>query len=156
MTTNSRVPTSPVSVRPRVRALDVDAAAPVDEIRLALEAYVKANEEKNAATRAEAAAQKALERALSAKGQTTAKEVIGNTQYTVTFLPGTRAVVDVRSLYSKVDLDVFLSIVTASQGAVKDAVGSNILASVVKDKDTDASLKIKKEPAPLSSRPVAH
>ena len=139
----SRIATPVRERAPRPRAVELDSDAPKDTAHIAaLKEYVRANKAKNAATREESAAKKSLERAMASSKMPAFSHVVDGMTYDVTFKPGEKDFVDVKELYGKVDLDTFLQIVGASQGAVKEMAGSVILAQVLKTEKTEAAVKV--------------
>ena len=135
-----------VQTRPRApRAVDVVSVAPaIPTYETALVEFIRANTAKNKATQQEGKAKKSLEKAMTEANVASFRMKVDDIMREAKIAPYTQDVVDIAALYGKVDLEVFLSIVSASHGAVKDKCGSALLASVIKTIDKDATLTVKK------------
>ena len=69
----------------------------------------------------------------------------GNVTLEILYQQDIRDVIDIKKLYGKVDMETFLSIVTASNAAVVREAGKNIAAQCMGSKVGDFKVKVKEK-----------
>jgi hypothetical protein len=122
----------------------VPVATTVDIARELIADIVRANAEKNRQGRIEAAKKKELHSLMAKHGIENIRHEVDNELIEAVIAAGEKTTIDVAALYNAVELPVFLSTVSATQGAVKEKCGSNVLAMVSTAKATDPVLSVKK------------
>jgi hypothetical protein len=132
------------------RAVNLDATplVPVHETK-AREAW-RANKAKNASASIEKAATLEAHKAMAAQNIGRFEFVEGNITVEAVIEGGSEDKVDTAKLYAlvtsgEITLPQFVSVVTATQGAVKTTLGTNILAKVLTTKAKEATLKIRQK-----------
>lgn len=114
-------------------------------------AFLDANADKNAAAKLERTAFQSCMRAVAKKGiekfEFKHGEGKSRRDYLGTYLPEEKVTVDARALYAlfkegEITEDQFLASISATQGAIKSACGTNILAKVSETEKTEPKLKI--------------
>ena len=137
-------------IRQRVRAVDLEEADPLQEIRAAAKALYVANKAKNAAGTVERKAQAKLDELMAKYRQGRAWSTDHTFQHndkTVTadveYDEGEREVLDVAALAKLVDEETLLDVVTAAKGTVEKVCGKNIAAACVTTQKTDFKAKVK-------------
>jgi hypothetical protein len=135
--------------RPGARATNVATDAPlVPAYENEGRKFVRANLKKNEMASAEKVAKAECNKSMVAANISSFTFMEGNTTYDAVIAAGTEEKVSTEKLYGKVQsgeisLDQFVSMVTATQKAVKDMFGTNMLNSVLDTKPKDAELSIK-------------
>lgn len=136
--------------RPGARAINTDTTeAPAIPVYITqAEKWVAANKAKNEQASAEKVAATQVNKAMVAADLSTFEFTVGNTIYDATISSDTTDSVSTAKLYAKIaageiTMAQFVSMVTATQSAVKDLFGTNMLNSVLDTNVKDAALKIK-------------
>lgn len=135
--------------RPRTRSVDLEPTEPVRPSYEghAIQAFI-ANRQKNEATRVEKREKDLCFRDMLAAKVTTFRVPHGNMTLEALIAAPDKDEIDMAVLYDEMvtkagRLDDFLAIVSTSQQAVKDKMGSVVLATCLKPKATEAALTIK-------------
>lgn len=122
--------------------MDLTPSAGQPEYIATLRELVAANAEKRKATREESAAKKTIGKQMAEAGKDMIRGEVDGRTYEVTNRESEADVVDVDKLFKLVDLPTFLSMVTVSQSAVKEACGSNVLSACLRTEKRPASIKL--------------
>ena len=131
--------------RTRARAGSAVAAdtAVTEAMRVDAREVYRANKEKNKGTREATKATKALqEKMAQASVRDFDFEVDGKT-VDVIIEAATGTAIDIKKLEENTDREAFMKIVTATQAAVKEHCGSNVLAMVSRTVKGDDKVKVK-------------
>lgn len=133
---------APVNVRSR-RTLQVVVQSPVTEAMKELaRTFVRENTLCNAAKNKADKAKKALNAAMEQAGVLVFEVDVDGKTADCEIKSGTRNFVDVEVLRGLLDEKTFLRVVSATQGAVEEHLGTNILMKCLKEETTAPALKI--------------
>lgn len=138
----------PSILQPVANLSEVVTLTHVDLAREALADYWVKNNAANAAKRSADAAKKLLNERMTAAGMKTLNQDIPAGEYPVAVVAkiaaGSRKVVDVSKLHKLVNNNQFMMIIEASQTAVTDIAGTNVLNACLVTQATEEALTVKK------------
>lgn len=136
---------------PRRRAVNTDATPLVPVHETHARAFIRANKTKNDAAKIERDEKQECHKAMLAANINSFELVEGNQTYDCIIASATEDKVSIEKLYAmvgagEITLDQFVKCCSATQKAVKDELGTNVLNSVLvtNTKDADLSIKVRK------------
>lgn len=116
-----------------------------NSMRALAETYFRLNAAKNEADRESKKVLAELNKLMIANDQTSFDLTVDGVPVEAVISEDTVNEVDIFALRKRVDESTFMSVVSATQQNVKDVLGTNVLAAVLRDRVKPASLKVRKK-----------